>query len=209
VRRSRGIVLAAALSAFLTVGAGTAEGHLVKQVGPYEVELGWGEEPPRVGADNSVELTVAGGQTGSPVAVPAGALSVEVAYGGTSASLPMLPTAEPGRLEAALTPTRPGRYRFHVTGAVHGHSLDVSATCSESTFECVEADAGNEFPVKDPSAGELTQRLSSEAQRVEGAKRRADDAHTLALLALAVGTVGLLTGAAGLVAARRRGSGRS
>ena len=209
MRRSRRFVLAALLTVFLAAGAVPAQGHIVKRSGPFEVELGWGEEPPRVGVANFVELTVTDAQTGAPVAVPAGALSVEVVYGGTSVTLPLTPTEEPGASEASITPTRPGTYGFDVSGSVHGQPLDVSASCSESTFECVEASAGDEFPTEDPSAGELAQRLSSEAQRVEDASNQSDDAHTLALLALAVGTIGLAFGGAGLLAARGRGSDRS
>ena len=35
------------------------------------------------------------------------------------------------------------------------------ATCSEATFQCVEESYVAQFPVKDPSAGELSQRLSA------------------------------------------------
>ncbi|HKI65910.1 MAG TPA: hypothetical protein VJ989_01430 [Solirubrobacterales bacterium] len=207
--RSRRLVLAALLTAFLTIGVGAAQGHVAKRSGSFEVELGWAEEPPRVGVDNSIEIAVSDAQTGAPVAVPAGALSVAVAYGGATATLPLIPTAEPGALEASITPTRPGAYGFSVSGEIHGQPLDVSAVCSQSTFECVEAGAGDEFPVKDPSAGELAQRLSSEAQQVEDARSQADDAHTLALISIAVGTLGLVMGGAALVAMRGRGSERS
>jgi len=211
VGRSRGIVLvlAALLTVFLMVGPGRADGHVAKRSGPFEVELGWAQEPPRVGAGNAIEVGVGDAQTGAPVAVPAGALSVEVAYGGRSVTLPLVPTAEPGLLEASIAPTRPGAYSFGVSGEVRGQTLDVHAVCSQSTFECVEADAGSEFPVRDPSAGELAQRVRSEARQVDDARSRADDAHTLALVAIAAGTIGLLTGGAALLASRGRGSGRS
>ena len=174
---------------------------MTEESGAFEVELGWGEEPPRVGAQNFVEVNVSDDR-GEPVAVPAGALSVEVAYGGSAVTLPLNPTPKAGALEAPLTPTRPGTYAFNVSGSVEGHSLEASATCSESTFECVETDAANEFPVRDPTAGELAQRLNSDADRVEDAGDRADRACTFALIALAVAVVAL---AVSLWAARRRG----
>lgn len=175
---------------------------MTEESGAFEVELGWGEEPPRVGERNFVEVNVSDGH-GEPVAVPAGALSVEVVYGGSAVTLPLNPTPAPGALEAPLTPTRPGTYAFNVSGSVEGQSLDASATCSESTFECVETDAANEFPVRDPSAGELAQRLSSEADRVEDAGDRADRAGTLALIALVVAAVALAVSI--WAVARRRG----
>lgn len=182
-----------------------ASAHVSKRSGPFEVELGWGVEPPLSGTENFVEVTVSDA-AGAPLAVPAGALSVEVDYDANAVTLPLTPTEEPGVLEAGLTPTRPGTYAFHVSGSVHGRPLNVSAICSESSFECVEAAAGTEFPVKDPSAGELAQRLRSEADRVEQANDRADDARTLAIVALALAAVAL---ALSIRAGLRRGSGRS
>lgn len=206
--RSRRIAFAALLTALLAIGPGAARAHVAEQVGGFEVELGWAEEPPIVGAANAVELEVADAG-GVPLAVAAGALSVEVVHGGTSAGLPLVPTAARGHLEAPITPTRPGRYSFRVSGEVGGRPLDVSVACSPSTFECVKAGAGNQFPTTDPTPGELAQRLSSEAQRLEDANERADEARTLAAIALAIGTVGLLAGGAALLASRRRGGERS
>ena len=201
--RLAGIALAALAAALLTFAADPAQAHVTERAGSFEVELGWGVEPPRLGAENFVEVNVADG-SGDPVAVPAGALSVEVVYGDAALTLPLAPTGDPGSLEARLTPTRPGTYSFHVSGSVQGKPLDASATCSESTFECVEAAGGVQFPVADPSAGELAQRLSSEANRVEDAGERADRAQTLAIVALALAAVAL---AGAVRASRRRGSG--
>jgi hypothetical protein len=201
--RSRCIVLAACLLALSLGSADRASAHVVKRSGPFVVELGWGVEPPQTDTQNFVEVSVSDRQ-GAPVAVPAGALSVEVDYDDDAVTLPLLPTEEPGSLEGQLTPTRPGTYTFKVSGSVHGQPLDVSATCSESTFECVATSAGPEFPAKDPSAGELALRLSSEAKRVEDAGDRADDARSLAIVALALAAIAL---AVAIRATRRRGGG--
>lgn len=199
------IVLAAALGMLLTYGVAPAPAHVTEESGAFEVELGWGVEPPQAGAENFVEVSVSDSH-GAAVAVPAGALAVEVVYGATAVTLPLVPTPEPGTLEARITPTRPGTYTVNVSGSVDGRSLDAGATCSESTFECVGTSAATEFPVKDPSAGELAQRLSSEAARVEAAGEKADSARTLAIVALALAAAAL---AVAVRAARRRGSSRS
>jgi hypothetical protein len=204
-KRCRAAVLVTVLLALLAGGVTQAGAHVSKRSGPFEVELGWGVEPPQAGAANFVEVVVTDGARRTPIVVPAGALSVEVVYGDAAVTLPLTPTEEPGTLEAGLTPTRPGSYSFDVTGSVRGQPLDVSATCSESTFECVGAAADTEFPVKDPSAGELAQRLRSEADRVAEAGDRADGARTLAIVALALAAVAL---AISIRAGRRRGSGR-
>ncbi|HET6998250.1 MAG TPA: hypothetical protein VFI03_06635 [Solirubrobacterales bacterium] len=203
---STGVALVALLLGMLAIGTTSALGHVTERSGPFEVELGWGEEPPQVGHENFVEVLVSDAR-GAPVSVPPGALSVEVVYGSAALTLPLVPTAAKGSLEAKLTPTRPGTYTFHVSGTVRGQSLDASATCSEATFECVEATAGTEFPVEDPSAGELGQRLISESARLAEANDSADSARTLAIVALALAAVAL---AASVRAVRgRRGSSRS
>jgi len=86
---------------------------------------------------------------------------------------------------------------------VDGKPVQVRASCSEATFNCVETSAGPQFPVKDPSAGQLAERLSSEASRVENASKQADDARTIALFAALAAALGLLLGGAALVTAMR------
>jgi hypothetical protein len=156
---------------------------------------------------NAVEVTVSDA-AGAPVAVPAGALSVEVGYGSSTKTLPLVPDGEPGELRAPIVPTRPGTYAFHVSGAVRGRPLDVGAACSEATFECVEESAAIEFPAQDPSTGELADRLSRESDRVGQAQESADSAKRTATIALALAVVVIL-GAAAMAVARRRGSSRS
>lgn len=208
---ARAAALAAVALAVLVGGADPAAAHVSRRAGSFEVELGWAAEPPHTDGQNAVELIVSD-LGGAPVAVPAGALSVEVVYDGRSVTLPLTPTEDAGVLEAPLTPTRPGTYSFRVSGRAHGQPLAVSATCSPSTFECVEDSAGPEFPVADPSAGQLAQRVESEAGRVERANDRADDARTLAIVAAAVGAIALVVAAIALAMAirlgrRRRGGG--
>jgi hypothetical protein len=205
-RPGEGKLIAAAFSAVLLAGllvTSTASAHVAKDSGPFRVELGWGVEPPLTGLDNFVQVEVAE-SAGAPVAVPAGALSVEVAYGASAVTLPLVPAAAPGELRAELVPTRPGTYAFHVGGTVGGRALEVSATCSEATFECVEDASGTEFPVSDPSSGELAQRLVRESGRVRQTGDDADSARSLAVVALALAAAALATAVGVGVGARRK-----
>ena len=70
-------------------------------------------------------------------------------------------------------------------------------TCSETTFECVTDISAVQFPVKDPSAGELADRISRSLPRAERSLEAAAVARNvgfaamgLAALALAV-TIGV------------------
>jgi hypothetical protein len=205
-RPGEGKLIVAALSAVLFVAllvVPTASAHVEKESGPFRVELGWGVEPPLTGLDNFVQVEVADAP-GAPIAVPAGALSVEVAYGASAVTLPLVPAEQPGELRADLIPTRPGTYAFHVDGTVRGRALEVGATCSEATFECVEDAAGAEFPVRDPSSGELAQRLLRESERVQQASDDADSAHSLAIVALALAAAALATAIGAVMHGRRK-----
>jgi hypothetical protein len=203
-RRPGRLVLSLAFALALGLAAaGVSSAHVIKASGPLRVEFGWGNEPPLSGAENFVEVGVSDA-SGSPVAVPAGALTVEVGYGTAATTLPLAPDELPGGLRAELTPTRPGTYSFRVAGTVEGHALDVEATCGEATFGCVEGASATEFPVQDPSIGELAQRLDRESGRAQEAANTADSARTLARAALAIAALALLVALAIAARARRR-----
>jgi hypothetical protein len=207
VRSGEGKAVAVACVVWLVAAllpVATASAHVEKQSGPFRVELGWGVEPPLTGLDNFVQVEVADA-AGAPVAVPAGALSAEVAYGASAVTLPLVPAEEPGELRAELVPTRPGTYAFHVSGTVRGRGVAVGATCSEATFECVEDASGAEFPVKDPSSGELAQRLLRESERVRQASDDADGARSLAVVALAIAAAAIAIAVGVGLRGRKRG----
>jgi hypothetical protein len=153
--------------------------------------VGWGEEPAFSGFRNFVEVDVADA-TGRPVADLGGTLSVEVSFGDERISLPLLPDrGQPGKFRAWLVPTRPGTYSFHITGTVKGQSIDMTSTCSPETFACVAEVSEIQFPVRDPSAGQLADRISRELPRAEAALETASGARTLAMAGLAGAIIAL------------------
>jgi hypothetical protein len=198
-QRGRSGALIVGLVAALAM-AGTAPAHVRKAAGPYSVELGWAEEPAYSGVRNAVEVRVEDA-AGNAVADPRGSLRAEVTFGEAVKQLVLEPASEPGRFAAAIVPTRPGVYAFHVTGTLRGRAVDVAATCSERTFECVESAAEIEFPVADPSGAELAPKLDRALARIEKADQRAASGQTVAALAL---IVALLAVFAAFVLARRR-----
>ncbi len=206
LKAGRGGRVIVPITLLILVLAPGASGHVIKASGPFLVEMGWESEPPLANLDNSVNVNVSD-SSGAPVEVPAGALSVEVAYGDAVVTLPLIPDQQPGRLHAQIVPARPGTYSFHVTGSVDGRTLDASATCSEATFQCVGESSDVEFPVKDPTTGEIVQRLAREGQRVEEASDEASNAKGIAIAALAVATLALGVAASVGIATRGRRKG--
>ena len=208
-------LLAAGASLAGAAGA-PAWAHETRAGGPLRFVVGWGDEPTYTGVKNSVQVTVSDAN-GAPVTDLGDGLSVEVIKGEDKTTLPLVPhfrvgaSGTPGDYRAWLTPTRPGSYTFRLTGTVRGQKVDETFTSSKTTFNEVEDVTSIAFPAKDPSTGQLATRIDREVPRLESALRdaedRADRAQTLALVGVVAGAAGLLAAAGALVAARRRGGG--
>jgi len=177
----------------LALLAGTsAAAHETKSVGGLKLTVGWGDEPAFSGFRNFVEVDVVDG-AGHPVTdLGGGALSADVGFGDEHLPLALVPArGQPGKFRAWLVPTRPGTYSFHVTGTIKGQPIDMMSTCSDTTFACVADVSDIQFPVKDPSAGQLADRISREMPRAEAAMTAAGGARTLAIAGLAGAVVAL------------------
>src|SRR5260370_29447267 len=164
----RTVVVSVGIIVMLSLQLSAHDAHVV---GAYRLEIGWGEEPAFAGMRNAVtvEITDAAGRT--PVSdLGGGSLSAEVAFGDERLVLPL--RANPERrstFEAWLLPTRPGTYTFHITGQAKNQKIDVRSTCSAQTFDCVVSSADMQFPAKDPSAGELAERIERSLARADRA----------------------------------------
>jgi hypothetical protein len=180
-----------------------AAAHVTRDVGPLTVTIGWGNEPPLAGFENSVEVGVSDA-SGAPVADLGSAPEVEVAYGDAQTTVALVPTEEPGEFRAALVPTRPGTYAFRLTATVDGREINTGASCSERTFECVVAASEVEFPVKDPSIGEVAERLTSELPRAEQATDEAASARRIAIVAIVLAALAMAAAIAIVVRERRK-----
>jgi hypothetical protein len=203
-QRGRSGAFVAGVVATLALASGPAAiGHVRKSAGPYSVELGWADEPVYGGLRNAVEVRVED-SAGAPVADPRASLRVEVSFGTARRELVLAPAAERGAYAAAIVPTRPGVYAFHVTGMMRGRRVDVAATCSPSTFECVEGPGTIQFPVAEPAAGDLDRKLDRALARAARGEDAADEARTLAISALVAAALALVAAAAVALRAARR-----
>ena len=211
---ARSILAAGLLSApMLVLVAGPAAAHEGRPVagGKYQFTVGWGDEPTYAGFKNSVSLTVKDGG-GRAVTDIADGLKVEVGTAGTTRTFPLSPAfavgvyGTPGEYRAPLVPTRAGNYTFRIFGTIHGDAINETFTSSDTTFDGVKDPGEVAFPEKDPSTGEVAQRLDREASRLSSLADEASDdassAKTVATAGTAVGAVALIL--AGLGLARRR-----
>lgn len=225
-RSHRAASIAAVLALLATaVVAGPAAAHTGHEVGEYVLEIGWLREPAFVGQPNAVQVTISDHHDGTPILdLASDALAVVVTTAGTnSQSLALEPafdaeekTGSLGEYDAALVPTAPGDYSFHITGSIHGTAVDLTVASGEDTFDPVVASSDLEFPAKMPTLAEVGTRLDRIDSRIEAlqsgaptggdgalqvAKDAADAANAAAASADRAMTMGLLVGGAGLLVA--------
>ena len=193
------------LSVLLVLPAAPAHAHESREVGPFEVVVGWWEEPAFAGQPNGPEITIE--RDGEPVEDEDVELEVELSFGDQSATYELEPAfGEDGNYNADLVPTRAGTYEFHFTGTVEGEEIDEVFTSGPETFNDIQEPAALAFPVPDPSNADLAERLERETVRLasdmEDSGGSDTTARTLAIVALigAVAAVAL----AGVGVVRKR-----
>jgi hypothetical protein len=219
-KRSMTTMFAAALAvAILLLGAAPALAHEGRKLGDLEMEVGWGTEPAYSGQVNSVQILLV--HDGKPVVDLGDTLDVEVTFGDQTQKFPLEPFFEEGEFGTAgdyrawLIPTTSGQYSFHFTGTIDKEDVDETFTSGPKTFADVENPQSVEFPVQQPSTGELAERIDRVEPRLAsaigdvqaGVRTTADDASsakTIGLIGLVVGAVGLIVAIVALIAARRK-----
>jgi hypothetical protein len=226
--RHRLAALAIGVAAALMVAAPTLA-HVVEHAGPYTLEIGWQHEPTYVGESNGVQVIVHDARDDPVTDLASDDLKVVVSTGGQQTGEL---TFEPGfdleemegplgEYDAAIVPTAPGDYTFHLTGSIHGQALDITVTSGAETFDTVKGTSDLEFPTKLPAVSEMVTRLDRIDARIaalpQGGPTQADlnealaaanDAQAAAQRALIVGTAvglaGLIVGTLGVGLALRR-----
>jgi hypothetical protein len=211
--------MTAALAVIMS--ASPAFAHEQRQVGAYQLTVGWQHEPTYTGILNSVQIFIHGpnGAALDDLGTPP-SLQVTAGTGNqTSSPLELMPSFDPdtglgthGEFDAAVIPTTPGTYVLHFTGSINGQKIDEKFTSSDQTFDDVTDPSAVEFPSKLPNTGDLATNLGRLSPRVDNALSvgksahdKANSADTLALVALIAGVVLGLGGiAVGLTGRRRR-----
>ncbi len=191
------------MTVLLLAVAPGAGAHVTEVSDGFRISFGWGDEPAYSDAQNFVQVLVADNRSGARVAVAAGTLAVQVAYGDARVTLPLVPAeGQRGEYDAVLVPTEPGAYAFHVSGSVNGRTIDVAAACSERTFDCVLPASDVQFPTRTASGAELAQGLARERLRAQRASVSAANANTIAVVAVAIAALALAAAVAIALAIR-------
>ncbi len=126
------------------IAVGIASAHTTVTNGPYNVEIGWLDEPPIVGQMNAIvmNLSTSDGKS-TPVTDPISGLTLTVSYGGQSKVLTLQPLGEdtPGQYVAPMLPTVAGLYTVDVTGKLGTTDVKVEVQPEE-----VQAPDSVQFP---------------------------------------------------------------
>ena len=214
-------VATAAVAAIVSL-ATPGSAHTSAERGDLVMTVGFGTEPAYVGQPNSVQLVLE--RDGDPVVDLGDALDVEVTYGDAEPMpLELEPFfavggfGEPGDYRAWFIPTSAGEYSFHVTGTVGGEEVDETFTSGPDTFGDVESGSDLQYPVQEPLASDLVERIERESGRLADATERlevaearathaADDAssaRTIGMVGIAIGLLGVAAAGTAFIAARR------
>ena len=123
--------------------------HTTREVEQYEIEIGWGTEPPVVGFRNDFvfQISEPGENPGLKVGVTNAFKNLEVTakYGGVTKVLDIGSDPRPGHYLSHVIPTKTGSYSIHLKGDINGVPVDI-----EIPVEDVESTAVLDFP---PTAG--------------------------------------------------------
>ena len=122
-----------------------AYAHTTIQVDPYEIEVGWQDEPPVVGILNAITIDVR--EPGSVEGVSTGItnafkkLEASVVSGGASKVLDVNTDPRPGHYYAKIIPTKTGSLQLKLKGEINGIQIDTVIP-----IEDVESTSVLDFP---------------------------------------------------------------
>ena len=126
-------------------GFSFAYAHTTIQVEPYEIEVGWQDEPPVVGILNAITIDIR--EPGDVEGVSAGItngfkkLEASVVSGGVSKVLDINTDPRPGHYYAKIIPTKTGSLQIELKGEINGVEIDVLIP-----IEDVESTSVLDFP---------------------------------------------------------------
>jgi len=126
--------------------------HTTVHVEQYEIEAGWGIEPPVVGIRNDLVLKIIerGENEGKFTGITSVFKSVDatVIFGGASKKIDVNSDPRPGYYFSPIIPTKTGTYTVELKGKINGTPIDIKIP-----IEDVEPTAVLDFP---PSSSEGT-----------------------------------------------------
>ena len=136
----------------ISFGTTSVYGHTTVEVEPYEIEVGWGIEPPVVGIRNDLVFKIT--ESGETEGTRKGVTSVfkntdaTVMYGGATKKIDINSDSKPGYYFSPIIPTKTGSYTVEFKGEINGVPVDIKIP-----VEDVEPTAVLDFPPTSSAGG--------------------------------------------------------
>ena len=135
----------------LGFGFSFAYAHTTIQVDPYEIEVGWQDEPPVVGILNAITIDIRepGNVEGVSTGITNGfkKLEASVVSGGASKVVDINTDPRPGHYYAKIIPTKTGSLEVKLVGEINGIEIN-----EVITIEDVESTSILDFPATSGSS---------------------------------------------------------
>jgi hypothetical protein len=184
------VLVSIGTAALLLASSPPSAAHEHLQVGPYELTVGWREEPPLVGELNGLFLRVEYSTNGTPVEGAHQSLTAVLMTGSASLTATLRPQfGQPGVYTFDVIPTREGSYSVRITGSLGGTPVDVNVQLQEVT-----ARSAIEFPLQEPTASELQAALDRVNAENTALRAQFGAVLAIAVAGAVIGTVGLAVG---------------
>ncbi len=152
-------------SSFLAMTS-PAAAHERRNVGPYQLVVGWLNEPAFQGQPNGASVRITDPRV-TPAKAMEGlekALSIEVRSGGLSRTFTGAVRAvfgQPGLYSLDLIPTTSGAYTFQIKGKIETLEFNEKFESGPGRFNDVAAQDALQYPAKAPVAADLAERLDA------------------------------------------------
>ena len=178
------------ITVVMSLAAQTGSAHERRNLGPYQVVVGWLGEPAFAGVANAVDFRVTDTRStpAKPVEGLEKTLTVEVFQGGSATpfSAPFRTRfGTPGAYAADIIPTRAGDYRFVVKGKIEALDVNETFESGPGRFDEIRPIAQLQYPDKVPAGADLGRSLDE-------IRSTADQVRILAIVALVLAAAALL-----------------
>lgn len=183
MKRALSVAVALAVATLsLAAFAHPAEAHERRTLGPYQVVVGWLNEPAFAGSENAVDFRVTDARTTPPKNVEGleKTLTVEVFQAGSTTPFRAVFRTRfgvPGAYAADILPTREGAYRFVVTGKIEALDVNETFESGPGRFDEIKSVSALQYPDKVPAGAVLSRRL-------DDLRSTAEQVRIIAVLAL-------------------------
>ena len=184
--------------------------HTTIEVGPYEIEVGWQDEPPVVGILNAITIDIR--EPGDVEGVSMGItnafrnLDVTIVSGGASKVLDINTDPRPGHYYAKIIPTKTGSLELKLEGEINGVKIndvipieDVESTSVLDFPATSGSSSGQEVVALKNAVTSLQKDVSSIKSQVGGIDTSSGNFN--AETAYNFGVFGMSLGAAGVILA--------